>query len=76
VIANLAVIEFMAMITGLREPRPFLMYHADRGILNDRRDARDPTCYTCGYLVGKRESSQHQWVPASGLSTAHSTFHD
>jgi hypothetical protein len=48
VIANLAVIEFMAMITGLREPRPFLMYHIDRGILNDRRDARGPTCYTCG----------------------------
>jgi hypothetical protein len=32
VIADLAVIEFMAMIIGLREPRRFLRYHADRGI--------------------------------------------
>jgi hypothetical protein len=57
VIANLAVTEFMVMITGLREPRRFLVYHADRGIVNERKDARRPTCYTCGYLVGKREAA-------------------
>ncbi len=57
VIANLAVTEFMVMITGPREPRRFLMYHADRGIVNDRQDPRRPTCFTCGYLFGKREAA-------------------
>jgi ThiF family len=57
VIANLAVTEFMVMVTGLREPRRFLLYHADRGIVNERKDGRRPTCYTCGYLVGKREAA-------------------
>jgi hypothetical protein len=57
VVANLALTEFMVMVTEMREPRRFLVYCADRGIANDRKDARRPNCYTCGYLVGKREAA-------------------
>jgi len=57
VVANLALTEFMLMVTGLREPRRFLVYYADRGIVNDRKGARRPTCYACGHLVGKREAA-------------------
>jgi hypothetical protein len=35
----------------------FLVHHADRGIVNDRKDARRPTCSTCGHLVGQREAA-------------------
>jgi hypothetical protein len=45
------------MVTEMRKPRRFLVYYADRGIVNDRKDARRPNCYTCGYLVGKREAA-------------------
>lgn len=57
VVANLGVTEFMVMVTGLREPRRHLIYYADRGVVNDRQDARRADCYTCGYLIGKREAA-------------------
>jgi threonine dehydrogenase-like Zn-dependent dehydrogenase len=57
VIANLGVTEFMVMTTALRAARRFLVYHADRGIVNERQDERRPDCYTCGYLAGKREAA-------------------
>jgi hypothetical protein len=57
VVANLALTEFVVMVTGLRDPRRFLVYHADRGIVNERQDEQRPSCYTCGYVVGKREGA-------------------
>jgi hypothetical protein len=68
VAANLALTEFMVMVTGLRDPRRFLVYHADRGVVNDRQDARRPSCYTCGYLVGKGEAANigRYVLPADG----------
>ena len=76
VVANLALTEFMVMVTGLREPRRFLLYHADRGIVNDRKDTRCPTCYTCDYLVGKREATnvRRLLLPVEHRPTAR--FHD
>jgi hypothetical protein len=57
VVANLGLTEFMVLVTGLRDPRRHLIYYADREVVNDRQDARRANCYTCGYLVGKREAA-------------------
>jgi len=57
VIANLGITEFMVMVTGLRDPRRHLVYYAERGMVNDRQDERRADCYTCGYLVGRREGA-------------------
>jgi hypothetical protein len=56
----------MVMVTELREPKRFLVYNADRGIVNDRKEARRPICYTCGYLVGKREAANFRRFLLSG----------
>lgn len=57
VIANLAITEFLAMTTGLREPYRHLVYYGLRGKVNVRDDRRRADCYTCGYLVGQRENA-------------------
>jgi molybdopterin/thiamine biosynthesis adenylyltransferase len=57
VIANLAVTEFLVMITGLREPYKYLHYKADRGMVSTRLYDRNPDCFTCNYLVGTREKA-------------------
>lgn len=55
VIANLAINEFLVMVTNIREPKRHLVYYGLRGRLNERDDSKRPDCYTCGYLVGKRD---------------------
>lgn len=54
VLANLAVNEFLAMVTNLRSPKRHLVYYGLRARVNERDDQRRPDCYTCGYLVGQR----------------------
>lgn len=53
VVANIAITEFVCMITGIREPNRQLIYHGERGIVNSRKDKRRDNCYSCGYLKGK-----------------------
>ncbi|MCC7165471.1 MAG: ThiF family adenylyltransferase [Anaerolineae bacterium] len=55
VLANLALNEFLAMTTNLREPKRHLVYYGMRGKVNAREDQQSPDCYTCGFLVGSRE---------------------
>jgi hypothetical protein len=57
IIANLGVTEFLAMITGLREPFRKRVYRGMRGIVLDNKDVRRADCYNCGYLVGKRAAA-------------------
>lgn len=57
VVSNLAVTEFLAMITGLREPNKYLHYKADRGIVNSRTIEHNTDCYTCNYLVGAKDKA-------------------
>lgn len=57
VVANLAVTEFLAMITGIRDPHRHLTYYGLRGKMNIRQDQHRDDCYTCGYLVGSREQA-------------------
>ena len=57
VVASLAVTEFMAGVTGLREPTPLLTYRGWAGIVSKRADPL-PDCYYCGTVCGKREAAE------------------
>ena len=63
VIANLAITEFLFMITGIREPFRHITYYGLRGKVNVRDDNRRADCYICGYLVGTEEKSNiHRYI--------------
>jgi molybdopterin-synthase adenylyltransferase len=53
IVANLAVTEFMMMVTGLREPNRYTHYRGERGVVLVRDNKSDPDCYTCHFLAGK-----------------------
>ena len=62
VIANLALTEFMVMVTGLRAPNKYLHYPAERNeenrlVIKPRIFAPNPDCYICGYLAGKGDAA-------------------
>jgi molybdopterin/thiamine biosynthesis adenylyltransferase len=57
VVANLAITEFLFMVTGIREPLRHITYYGLRGRVNVRDDRRREECYTCGYLVGSSDQS-------------------
>lgn len=52
VVASLAVTEFMARTTGLREPVKHLIYRADLGIVRRSNDLAASDCYYCTGLWG------------------------
>jgi molybdopterin-synthase adenylyltransferase len=52
VIASLAVTEFMAFVTGLREPVPHLIYRGHAGTVGRSNDRPEPGCYFCGGTWG------------------------
>ncbi len=55
-VASLAVTEFMAMVTKLRNPYRLLSYHGHEGVI--RRTTDEPLnqdCYYCKSLRGKKE---------------------
>jgi hypothetical protein len=52
VVASLATTEFMAYMTGLREPVPQLTYRADLGVVTKSLDAPEQGCYYCTRLWG------------------------
>lgn len=55
VISNLAVTEFMVMVTGIREPARKLSYRGMRGVVTASSDQGLESCYTCRVLKGARE---------------------
>lgn len=52
VVASLAVTEFMAWRTGLREPAGYLNYRGDRGTVGRRADPERTYCHYCMTLWG------------------------
>jgi molybdopterin/thiamine biosynthesis adenylyltransferase len=52
VVASLAVTEFMAWRTGLREPVGYLNYRGDRGTVGRRADPERAYCHYCMTLWG------------------------
>lgn len=57
VVASLAVTEFMALITRLREPNRLLYYYGHRGVVNINTDEPCPNCYYCKTVRGKRNDA-------------------
>lgn len=47
ILANAAVMEFIVMTTGIREPARRLTYKGMRGVMTNSDDKRRPDCYTC-----------------------------
>jgi hypothetical protein len=56
-VVNPAVMEFLLMVTGLREPARRLTYKGMRGVMTNSADERKPDCYTCCYLCGQRDKA-------------------
>lgn len=52
VVASLAVTEFLALVTGLREPVGQLMYYGHRGIVTSPEECDSSNCYYCSTLYG------------------------
>lgn len=57
IIANIAVTEFLATVTGIRQPFRKRVYRGMRGIILENKDAKRDDCYNCGYLVGQRSAA-------------------
>lgn len=55
IIANLAVMEFIALVTGIRKPARKLTYKGDRGVVTSN-DSKKPDCFTCANC-GQREAA-------------------
>lgn len=52
VVAAIAVTEFMAWRTRLRDPWPYLVYRGDLGRVTLNTDSPNPNCYYCKVLWG------------------------
>jgi molybdopterin/thiamine biosynthesis adenylyltransferase len=57
IVANIAVTEFLMMVSGIREPFRKSTYKGMRGVLQVSRDIRRPGCFNCEYLLGKGDSA-------------------
>lgn len=57
VIASLAVTEFMAMVTELRQPNRLLHYSGHRGIVTKNIDEPQRDCYYCNSVRGQHENA-------------------
>lgn len=55
-IANLAVMEFIKMVTGICQPARKLTYKGDRGVVTTSDDKRKHDCFTCS-VCGVREDA-------------------
>lgn len=53
VLANAAVMEFVVMTTGIREPARRLTYKGMRGVMVSSIDERRNDCYICEYVCGR-----------------------
>jgi hypothetical protein len=57
VLANLAVMEFLVMVTSIREPARRLTYKGMRGVVTNSTDRGREDCFTCRCLCGQREKA-------------------
>jgi hypothetical protein len=71
IVSNFAVTEFLAMVTGFREPFRKRVYQGFRGVVLQNKDEHKDDCYNCGYLVGKREAADiYRYVLKHEVDTA------
>ena len=67
IIANLAVTEFLMLLTNMRPPNRMVVYWGMRGNVNIRTDEKKEYCMICNSLVGKRESADLKRYARTGL---------
>ena len=56
VVASLGVTEFMAAVTGIRDPYPHLEYRGDQGTVR-RRQLAEVDCYYCSGVKGQGDAA-------------------
>lgn len=54
IIASYAVNEFMVYVTGIQEPKEFLIYDGTLSIVKNNKDAREKNCYYCTDVKGMK----------------------
>ena len=57
VVASLGVTEFIAAVTGIRQPNGHLNYRGDRGTVGRREFKHTSDCYYCNEIKGRVESA-------------------
>ena len=57
IVANLAVTEFLAMVTGMREVHRYIVYYGMRSNVKVRTNPRKEDCFICGALANSREQA-------------------
>jgi molybdopterin/thiamine biosynthesis adenylyltransferase len=67
VVANLAVVEFMAAVTGLREPNRVLRFRGTTGKVTSVTSEPHSDCYYCIGMRGKREAADVEHYLRDGV---------
>jgi molybdopterin/thiamine biosynthesis adenylyltransferase len=57
IIASLAVTEFLAFTTKIRDPFTFSSYYGSRGIVNNRKVDKNEDCFFCNKIKGLRDNA-------------------
>lgn len=57
IIASLAVTEFLAYATQIRDPFPFSSYYGSRGIVSTRQVEKNKECFYCNKIKGLKEKA-------------------
>lgn len=58
VIASLAITEFMADATGLRQANTLIKYYGEQGTVRQSKDKGQPDCYYCQQIRGKGDAAK------------------
>jgi len=67
VLANLAVVEFMAAVTGLRQSKRLLRYRGSLGRVSTPTDEPIADCYYCTVVRGQREKADVEHYLRDGV---------
>jgi molybdopterin/thiamine biosynthesis adenylyltransferase len=67
IVANLAVTEFLMLLTSIRPVNRVVIYKGMRGVVTVSTDEKKNDCIICNSLVGKRESADLKRYARIGL---------
>ena len=67
IVANLAVTEFLMLLTNIRPVNRMVIYKGMRGVITASTDEKKNDCIICNSLVGKRESADLKRYTRTGL---------
>jgi molybdopterin/thiamine biosynthesis adenylyltransferase len=67
IIANIAITEFLMLVTNMRPANRKVIYKGMRGVATVSKDQKKDTCMVCNYLVGKKDSANIKRYVRLGL---------